>query len=335
MVSEEKRRFGNYTFSHELVSALLQYDRKSKYCLYLQEKYPAFDKQILAEIITPKFGWLRLGVQLRELISPKACFLALNQAIPYYTGARIIAFSHGLAPLFFPKLYPDSQNKLKQQTQAILSKAKFVILSSEKVKQEMITQFNLRQSVASKLVILPYGIGELFRNARPNYKRKNLLLFVGSDHPIKNLQFLLDCFRELIKDSLFSSYKLALVGVASHSLGFSDQENSQIIPLGHLPYKKLVKYYQEASCLLSASHYESFNLPVLEALSQNTPVVATKTAIIPEFRQYVKTTPAKKEAFVKLLKNTLRYPEKVDLAKLRADFSWEAYVKKITALYEK
>ena len=42
-----------------------------------------------------------------------------------------------------------------------------------------------------------------------------------------------------------------------------------------------------ATALLTASHYESFNFPVLEALSQGCPVIGLKSAIIPEFKPYV------------------------------------------------
>jgi len=335
LINEETRRFGNYTFSQELISALARYDKVNEYRLYLQEAYPAFGKQILTQVITPKRGWLKLGVGLKELISPKDLFLALNQALPFHTPAKVIAFSHGAAPLFFPKLYPDSHRKLKKQTQAILTNAKFVIVGSRKVKQEMISQFKLKTELAEKLIVIPYGIGQRFLEARPLYKRKSLLLFVGSNHPIKNLPFLLGCFRELVKDSRFSSYKLALVGITSQDLSQPDRENSQTIPLGHLPYKQLIKYYQEASCLISGSHYESFNLPVLEALSQRTPVVATESAIIPELRLFVSIAPAQTHAFVKALKKALRQPREIDLAKLKANFSWERYVNKLTKLYAK
>jgi glycosyltransferase involved in cell wall biosynthesis len=301
--------------------------------LYLQEKCAPFGGRVLPQLITPKWGWLKLGVGLQELLAPKRVFLALNQALPYYTPAKIIAFSHGAAPLFFPTLYPDSHQKLKQQTQIILNQSRFVIVGSKKIQQEMVSQFGLTARTARKLIVLPYGIGQLFLDAKPQYKRKNLLLFVGSNHPIKNLAFLLSCFKELIKDSHYSNYKLALLGISSRELKREDQSNSQIIPLGHLPYTQLIKYYQEASCLLSASHYESFNLPILEALSQNTPVVATKSAVIPELEEYVNTCPSEAAAFLKLLKKTLATHKPVNLSKLKAKFNWESYVKKLIALY--
>ncbi len=75
-------------------------------------------------------------------------------------------------------------------------------------------------------------------------------LVVGMDHPIKNRQMLPT-----------GKYKFIFA---------SD-----------VPRIKLRSLYRQALALVTVSVYESFNLPVLEALSQGCPVIGLKSAIIP------------------------------------------------------
>ena len=96
---------------------------------------------------------------------------------------------------------------------------------------------------------------------------------------------------------------------------------------------KLKKLYKEACALLTASYYESFNLPVLEALSQNCPVVGLKSAIIPELKAYVSLANNQKEFVEKMLEAADAKSKTIDQNKLRHEFSWEKYIKTLRALY--
>jgi len=96
----------------------------------------------------------------------------------------------------------------------------------------------------------------------------------------------------------------------------------------------LKKLYQRATALLTASYYESFNLPVLEALSQNCPVIGLESAVVPELSSYVHKAKNLKE-FVYWMKKVVNgQTKKIDMKRLREEFSWKTYVSKLIETYD-
>lgn len=87
-----------------------------------------------------------------------------------------------------------------------------------------------------------------------------------------------------------------------------------------------------AKALLTVSDYESFNLPVLEALSLGCPVIGLKSAIIPELEPFVHVAKSEND-FIKLLNSTIKRPDQKTINVLRKIFNWEDYVRKLVKLY--
>ena len=110
--------------------------------------------------------------------------------------------------------------------------------------------------------------------------------------------------------------------------------SKSVIIVAHAPQKNLIKIYQAASCLITTSLYESFNLPVLEALSQKTQVVGLKEALIPELEPYCWVEPSNLQKFAKTIIKAINKPKFINLPKLKKQFSWQKYLKQLTKLYE-
>lgn len=295
---KNNQRFGTAVFSENLVKALQLYDKKNQYKIYTFEN------------LRPKLFWMKGRVSIEEFKKKSDVFLALNQALPIYTKAKIISFCHGLSYHFFPQYYSKKDvARLNKQLKEMIKRSDKIIVSSKKVKSELIL---IDQSIKNKIIELPFGIPFDMKQGLYKNKRK-YFLFVGMNHPIKNIDFIKQAFDKFKKDKKYNDYKLKIL-----------TEN--------ISRKRLKDFYQHATALLTTSYYESFNFPVLEALSQGCPVIGLKSAIIPELKPYVNVANNLDE-FVENMKKITKKPSVSSINQLYKTFNWKKYVDNLVNLY--
>lgn len=327
--ADAKHQYGNYSFTDNFIKALLKYDNKNQYSLYSfcpAPQHLQLKDDWRYKLLRPRKLWLKIRVSIEETFYKHDIFLALNQAVPLYSRAKIISFSHGLSYYYFPQYYRESFIRLSLQLTPMIQKSQFIIVSSQKVKDEMKTVYPDYKNVIVNPFGIPFdmedSIGMVKRNKKPYF------LYVGMNHPIKNIKFLIKAFRKFNSHFGKNKYRLLLVG----TLGMSFNRKDNIVVMPSINRSELKKLYQEATAYLTASLYESFNIPVLEALSQNCPVIGLKTAIIPEFKNYVKETENMDE-FVDLMKIAVVDKRNINIHTLKKEFSWEKYIRKLLELY--
>ena len=114
----------------------------------------------------------------------------------------------------------------------------------------------------------------------------DFLLFVGSLEPRKNLGFLLSIMPELYKRT---GRKLVVVGAKAwrtSSLHYIVEDDGfpkdSVVFCKFVPESDLVRLYNTASCLVSASLNEGFGMPQLEALYCGCPVVTARNSAMKE-----------------------------------------------------
>ena len=139
----------------------------------------------------------------------------------------------------------------------------------------------------NRIVYLPNSIDtNLFKPQ--TQKEDNLLLFVGRISSGKGLHILIKSMQYL-KEPV----RLAIIGPPDWDVNYYrsilkmiEKENQkrkhEIKYLGAMEQTGLVKWYQKASLFILPSFAEGFPLTVLEALSCETPVIATPVGGIPE-----------------------------------------------------
>jgi len=288
--------FGTKIFGLNLKEALLKYDKNNQYFFYD------------FKTVFPKVFWMKLGVSFKEWHLKPDVFLALNQALPFYFHKKAIVFSHGLSFYFFPKCYPKNVlNRLENQLKEMIKRADKIVVSSKKVKDEF---FQFFPKIKEKIYVLPFGIPFDCLKERLKKTKEKFFLTLSGSQAIKNFSFIKEIFFEFKKKN--PEYKL--------------------INVENFSRKKLINLYKKATAFLTASYYESFNLPVLEALSLGCPVVGLESAVIPELRDYVNLA-RDKANFLKLMKEMPKKPTPSLIKKLKKEFSWEKYVKKLVELY--
>jgi len=112
-------------------------------------------------------------------------------------------------------------------------------------------------------------------------KEDNLLLYLGRIVPIKGLHVLLESLHYLK-----TPVRLVIIGSAiwrpkyyQHILKLIEEENQkgkhEVTYLGAVPQPEIIKWYQKASIFILPSFWEAFPVVTLEALSCETPVIAT------------------------------------------------------------
>lgn len=319
--------FGNYTFTKNLLLAFSKYSLSNIYLVYTfcdVNHIKGIKRNIKIKVLKPSFSWMSLRVPFEELKQRSNCFLALNQAVPRLTRAKIFSFSHGLSFLFYPNFYGKDAYSLKSQLTEMVNRSDTVIVSSRRVKDELT---KLYPSVKACTVI-PFGIPIDMLDFHAE-KRKRFFLFVGMDHPVKNIRFILNAFKRFKKKPKYRGYKLILVSNFKYKYALPPDVDI----VSNITRAGLLKLYQTATAYLSASYYESFNFPVLEALSQNCPVIAKSQAVIPEMTKFVSIADSN-EGFDELMQRatTGKLMKKTRNSVLKA-FSWEAYVEKLHGLY--
>lgn len=327
LCSKELFRFGNYTFTKSFVEAIEKYDRSNEYFMYSFCPKPPWlrvNKRYSYKILRPKTLWLSSRVSLEELKEKKDIFLALNQAVPLMSNSKIISFSHGLSFYFFPKLYRDSYYALLDQLGPMIKKSKYIIVSSRRVKTEMLKIFPHYKN----FVVANYGIPFDMLKHEAVIRRK-FFLYVGMDHPIKNIEFLTKVFKKFRKDKKFLGYSLYLVGNLKR---YEDMSNN-ITAFTSITRQNLRKLYATATAYITTSFYESFNFPVLEALAQKCTVMGLKSAIIPEFKKFVFEVQQDDELVDLMRAVALGKSIFIDVEMIKKMFSWKKYVSKLLSLY--
>jgi glycosyltransferase involved in cell wall biosynthesis len=129
-------------------------------------------------------------------------------------------------------------------------------------------------------------------NAKPSechttLKHDNFILTVGSIDPRKNLNHILKNFLDLKNDT-----KLVIIGTKNKVFKTFINENQikseNIIFTGFITDELLREYYKQCLCFISASHYEGFDIPALEAVYFKKPII---TSDIPVHREVLKDYP--------------------------------------------
>jgi len=138
----------------------------------------------------------------------------------------------------------------------------------------------------SRIVHLPNAVDiDMFRPG--GVKEDDLLLYLGRIVPEKGLHILIKSLRYLEK-----SVRLVIVGPASSptyyerilklTQGRNEKGKHKITYVGVISQAEVIKWYQKASVFVCPSFYEPLGIVNLEAMSCETPVVASNVGGIPE-----------------------------------------------------
>ncbi|MGB8698831.1 MAG: glycosyltransferase family 1 protein [Thermosynechococcaceae cyanobacterium] len=228
---------------------------------------------------------------------------------------------------------------------------KWILLQSQKRNIQLVTvsQFSAKDLLTYFPNINPPKVIFNGYDSPPKSINKNpyefdYILFIGSINPRKNLANLIHAYN-LLKHRLGTGLKLVIIGSKKQIFkagDISSDADSDILFTGYVDDPTKWSILEGAKCLVFPSFLEGFGLPILEAFSVGTPVVASD---IPVFRELFKDAieyvdPFLPDSIAQGIQNVLINPTyQEDLVRkgheIKNGFSWSQAAQSYDVLLQK
>ena len=203
--------------------------------------------------------------------------------LPIKAKTRVVTI-HDVYHLANPHLFSFIKISIIYKYMTFINKKYNNIITVSEFSKNEIIKFT--KILPEKIAVVHLGIEENFneesylKNIEDEY-----ILFVGNVKPHKNLKLSLDAFSKINNKKI----KFYIVGQRDGFITGDHSLNEYILNLkdrvfftGYVSDNELKNYYKNATLFLFPSLYEGFGLPILEAMKFNLPIIASKSASIPE-----------------------------------------------------
>ncbi len=259
------------------------------------------------------YSW-REQIMLPKLIKETKAdlFFSPHFNVPFFCPIPFVITVHDL----ILHRYPNQTSALKRFGYKLLMsravrKSKNIITISNFVLNDISDTYG-RNSIKNKTSVIYEGVSDKFNrrsddeqsDVRTKYNLpSDFFLYVGNAKEHKNVQMLIDAHKELPDDSP----TLVLLTFGPESMQLMINNNVQL--LSEVSDKDLPAIYSSAKCFVTASLYEGFCLPVVEAQACGCPVIASNKGAIPEVAcKEAKLIEPNIDQFINAMKNPLGSP---------------------------
>ena len=189
-------------------------------------------------------------------------------AVPYLSRRPSVLTLHDLSP-WMDERWHHAAARVKRRTPVLLELglATMIVTPGETVRKQAIERFRLKPD---RVAAVPEAAASWFRPAPPVHPDP-YFLFVGTLEPRKNVEVLIDAWREVRR-----SHDIDLVLVGRRREDFPElAPEPGLRVVGEVPDSALPALYSGALAFVYPSAYEGFGLPVLEAMQCGACVIAS------------------------------------------------------------
>lgn len=348
-----------------------------EFILYMEEDLPSgfilpenFQKRTFLPIwkrddLIRKIWWEKYLLPRKTERDACDAFISLYQCPTILNRTRHIMVVHDLIPRLFPEYLDNSRKRAYQGlTEEAIGRADKIIAISKRTEKDLINHLGID---GKKISVSHIDVDQIYKKEVSENKSAKVLkkhglktgyIYTGGGLEVrKNSEGVIRAYKYLYemnkKNRFLENFpKLVISGKMMPELAplITDVENlvkelnltKQVILLGFVPQDDLPAIYRNASVFMFPSKYEGFGLPVLEAMNQGVPVIASKTSSLPEVGgdSVLYCNPDDHKDIAMVLKNVLLNKNlRYDLQKKgkgrAAIFSWNNFTKKIFNIAEK
>lgn len=346
---------GRYT--RNLVKELGKIDTKNEYILFFRKnEFNAVD--LPGTNFYPKLADVRWHSIKEQLIFSKILYKEKLDLVhfPYFSmpvtyNKPFVITIHDLILNHYPtgkaSTLPSPLYWVKQLGyQFVLAqaaeRAKKVIAVSQATKSEILDHLSISEK---KITVIYEGVDPLINgDGYLNIENEKFFFYIGNAYPHKNLQMLVDAFKDVLKEN--PSVSLVFVGKEDYFyiqlkeyIHKNGLDNSVLL-YGYASDEELSQLYKKALALVYPSKMEGFGLPLLEAMHNKCLVLASD---IPVFREIgsdaivyfdQNNIEDMKNAMISVIEDRKKFSKKIDKGFLRAkEFSWKKMAKETLQVY--
>jgi len=345
-----------------------------EYILYLEEDLPQdlklpknFHKRIFLPLwkrddLIRKIRWEKTLLPRKVKKDQCDILLSLYQSAAICSGltaTKHIMVVHDVIPKLFPEYLNNSRKKYYQLlTEKSIICADKIIAISKRTEKDLIQHLGVSPD---KITVNYPDVDAIYkeevsekmnRKVLRKYKLKPGYVLAGGGLEVrKNIEGVIRAYDFLLhrnKQAFFleDPPKLVISGKLLPQLAPLVTDAEKIIKelnltqavklLDFVPQEFMPALYKNAEMFVYPSKYEGFGLPVLEAMSQGTPVIASKNSSLPEVGgdAILYTDPDFTEDIAMVIKNLLLKENLRETLSQRSKeraklFSWEIFVEKI------
>lgn len=197
---------------------------------------------------------------------------------------RPVFLVHDLIPIDHPEYCrPGEAERHRRRLETVAAHAAAILTVSRSVAARVEAFFSEQGWTPPRLVVAPNGIEETFGpGAPPLAASRPYFVLCGTIEGRKNHLLILQVWRDLVRRLGAATPALVLVGrrgweceAAIDLLDRCEAILPHVREIGSLPNGELIRLLAGARALLMPSFAEGYGLPVAEALSLGTPVIAS------------------------------------------------------------
>lgn len=356
-------RLGSSQVGFELLKSFAKIDKKNDFTILLPSEPVADLPKARAgwkyQVVSPKRLWTRLSLPkfINQSKDKPDVIFSPTHYIPHAGKVRRVSMIFDLSFLKFKSMFKKRDLwQLTIGTKYGAKNSSQIITISESSKKDIVDSYRVGNSKV--IVSYPGYDKELFypRNDRKQvvkildkYKiTSDYVIYIGTIQPRKNLERLIEAFKEI------ENLKLVIVGKTTgqgrqgwmfeqilnkpKELGISNK----VIFTGFAPTEDIPYLLTGAKAYVLPSLWEGFGIPVVEAMACGTPVIVSRVSSLPEVVEDagLQIDPYSildiKNAILKIVKDRelAQALSKKGLVRAR-QFSWDKMAEKVLEVLEK